>query len=378
MILTYFKIGERYGHNVSSYFSFMLLILGVNVILALIQLGNYIPYLATQRQTSISIDTIMFTSSYNGTNILIWRITNGVAICVSYVIPILYILVAKIETIWNAIVENEEQDLISRVVHDCRTKVLRYFLSYLAFSIVLVASIVLNGAISMVASYPSLIDTIVKATKINPIVIYSIASFASSIAIYVINMIWDKVNKIVSRYELHTRWSIYRNHSIFKIVLFRLLNAWMVMVMKLAFNMSCMIDQMGIQTLSITVLDLVLYNIVELILPVMGTLFYKWRGWHLNFDEFNVGEEYYEIIYRQFIMYIGMASCPLLPVIASIATIIEIVIDYVKLRWLTSAPTKENVNVYMIAMSLTMAATAAIANPVGGTLAILINRHGCT
>lgn len=123
-------------------------------------------------------------------------------------------------------------------------------------------------------------------------------SIVVSIITAVTNAIWKLIASKLTTFERHATWSSYRNHESFKLILFSLLNLSVIGFAKGFFTNPCVLEVMGNQYLIQFIVELLIFNSIELGLPFIKYVIQKQchKG---NLDdirpEFSISDEYLEV-----------------------------------------------------------------------------------
>ena len=204
---------------------------------------------------------------------------------------------------------------------------------------------------------------------------------AISIVIGIINFIWNKITISLTNFEKHRTWSGYRTHNTFKYLFFKLFNVFFMGFTKGLFNVPCVVRTLGNQYLIQMLMDFFVFNGIELIVPYVVYVIHKYRN--KGSDEairpdFDVSEEYLEVIYRQYLIYCGMASFPMMTFLGLIASITELYLDKLRLLKLCKKPPMTNGSVKsVVCFFLIVAAILPMLNWGGGNIYPLTGLFWC-
>lgn len=387
LFMSHNLIDALYGKSISMYFDFIFIMILFNSILLLLQSINYIPYLIFEWNSIIPqiytkgyIFPFLLTSSYSYKMIELWRLTNSICIIISFMLPFIYLIYTKANILGRKnIIETEIIDIIDDNKNiTTKSRVLRLLFSYFIFIICLIISLIINTTLSLIQNYQPFISLVTNWIHINEYFIYTGISIITGVILYIIHIIWDYINIYLTNFERHKTRSDHRNSSIFKVIMFRMINAWITILIKMLLTNQCLLEQLGIQVFSFILVDLFWNNFLEIFVPFIKHCLCKCIGYKQKLNEFDVTEEYYEIIYRQFIIYIGMTAYPYITLFGLVSTIVELFIDKVKLTMLSNVVQKETSNMYIIMFGLFLAASMALFNPTSGNVYTLIGYYWCT
>jgi len=169
-------------------------------------------------------------------------------------------------------------------------------------------------------------------------------SIVVSLVLVLMNIAWNPVSLQITRLERHKTWSHFRIWHAFKLIIFKLVLAT-VLYLLVAIVLeepsgssapACPMLDAGTKFLLILVFDVTLGNLVEVLGPGVRRGCFKLqccrkcRGTGSDEDlkpDFNIAEEYLQVLYRQFILYVGTLVFPLIGILGFIANLIEYPID---------------------------------------------------
>jgi len=174
-----------------------------------------------------------------------------------------------------------------------------------------------------------------------------------------VNMAWKRVCVWLTRMERHATWTQFRQHNTLKFFLFKMLNvlamyASRILVPKICKripsisefcnNTSCLTSSVGVQLLFLLVFDLTVQNMWEISFGWFRAKVNERRGMMGKGSndsvrpEFDVAEEYLEVLYRQFIIYLAFAIVPLAPVLGLLCNLVEYRVDKYRLLRICQHP----------------------------------------
>lgn len=226
----------------------------------------------------------------------------------------------------------------------------RIFVSYIIFVCVLAASSIATFFLVVVSTSRRVEDLDSSSILLSAI----IAMFMT-----MVNMAWKRVCVILTRLEKHQTWTKFRQHNTLKFFLFKMLNvltmyASRVLVPRICphitsirgfcNNTSCLTSSVGVQLLFILVFDLTVQNFWEISFGWFRAKVNERRGMLGKGSndsvrpEFDVAEEYLEVMYRQFIVYLAFAIVPLAPVLSLLCNIVEYRVDKYRLLRICQHP----------------------------------------
>jgi len=176
-------------------------------------------------------------------------------------------------------------------------------------------------------------------------------SIAMSAVVSVINMIWTNSVEFIVKFEHHRTWSGLRKNYLVKLYLFKILNVCAsYAALNYAFTdpYSCPMHQTGAKFMTLIVMDLFVFNALEFLVPPLKLWLYRRCGYrsflktHEADDalrpEFDVAQELIELLYRQFVLYTGTITMPLLAFLGLITNIVEYPLDKARMLYFCRPP----------------------------------------
>lgn len=107
----------------------------------------------------------------------------------------------------------------------------------------------------------------------------------------------------------------------------------------------CELGNLGNQFLSLLIADLILDNAMRILWPYFGWKLYGWfTRKHTSPEsedgriEFDLAMNYLDLLYRQFIVYLGTPFVPFLPIVGIVLNLLQIPIDKLRLLWWCKTP----------------------------------------
>jgi len=224
-----------------------------------------------------------------------------------------------------------------------------------------------------------------------------IFSLIISVVNVVVGIIFTFAADFLTTFERHWTHANAKSSYLFKLVIFRELNFFMILFSKylvyvvlkdklkfdwhipkmfwdsteesmeaLLIDMKCGINDTGDQVLIFMVVDLVVSNALELFSP-MCIAFVKQYIFKMTsiksidyYGDFDIATEYFELIYRQFILYISFPFMPILSFLCTLINGIEILIDRLRLFRFCKVPKPINTDIHKT-VSFYLIVTAVLA-----------------
>jgi len=193
-------------------------------------------------------------------------------------------------------------------------KTMRILLGYFAFAIVLAGS--------------TIITYIVCREQLQLQLNSLITSAIVSVVLELFNMLWNKVGMILTKFEKHRTWTSFRVHSTMKYYLFKMLNT-IAMYISRYILLAEQHDGCNIASIILNILALVLTAVMRAIGRRKGR-----KSAASNEEakpEFDVAEEYLQLLYRQFVVYLGMPIFPFLPLLGFLSHLVDYKTDKYRL-----------------------------------------------
>ena len=157
------------------------------------------------------------------------------------------------------------------------------------------------------------------------------------------NVIFETVVERLTIAENHRYFSQFRFHRIIKKIGFRIINIMGLFALRFYADSpwyTCTSSRIGYQILLFILLDITVNNILEVFIPFIMRLF-TWMfsgGVDSLSDEdrkppFELTDEYFEIVFRQYIMYMSISVFPMITFVTLISNIIEYPLDKYRLLY---------------------------------------------
>eukprot|EP00026_Physarum_polycephalum_P006587 Phypoly_transcript_06635.p1 GENE.Phypoly_transcript_06635~~Phypoly_transcript_06635.p1 ORF type:complete len:520 (+),score=74.89 Phypoly_transcript_06635:157-1716(+) len=174
-----------------------------------------------------------------------------------------------------------------------------------------------------------------------------------------VNMAWERVCVWLTKMEGHATWTKFRQHNTLKFFLFKMLNVLIMYASRVLVpricphipsvrnycnNSSCLASTVGVQLIFLLFFDLTAQNAWEIISGWTKTKLSQRRGMLGKGSndsvrpEFDLAEEYLELAYRQFIIYLAFAIVPLVAVLGMLANMVEYRVDKYRLLRICQQP----------------------------------------
>eukprot|EP01080_Neovahlkampfia_damariscottae_P002767 gene2767-4175_t len=382
------ELGRKMGNGIMFYFDFMYWICFLNLLLFIIQLVNYLygTIYKYDKYTFQGFPDLLFASNYKPEHVWVWRITNIVGLILIVIYPFLYgvrLCIGRKKLQAESIGSSD----VIIYVHKPKYVFCRRLTSYSIVALGLFIQLIISFGITLLQDFIVGLgrnlnqdDPILKAVPY----LVSIGSICIGLVITITNKIYQGVAIKLNAFEKYSSWKAFRLAYIIKNMLFKSCQLFFVGIAKaIGSTHVCPIRLYGYQYLWILIMDLTLWNAVEFFLPIISTVLKKKFKKQYDSDEdlrdeFDVGEEYLEILYRQLIIYYAMVSFPMASLIGFISAIVEYWLDKFRLVHVSRRP--KNVvagrqNQLTIVIIWIVIGLQAVLNPGGGGVYLLVSEY---
>ena len=413
--ITLDEIEERYGIGNRIYFSFMKFIILANIVLFILGLINFLCYVASGDSTksvmcnypSMNIeytvgcnDSILkyipgidvstsavrnlrfyekfFVSAYGPDQKVMWYVLTIASVACWFILPFVYFIVMRTRHGTSSSTDNvfrlngQDDEIPENSRNYTKTnRLLRSALSWVIFVAFLAVSAVVIYFVQKAGAQDD--------TKDNFWI-----SIVVTVVIVLINTVWGPIcGVLVTELEKHTRWSSVRKITIVKLYVFKIVNVIVsYAALRYAFvkEYACPLQDTGYKFFLLMIVDLFLSSAIEFVSPYALQLakkrikFLRTRGSDISeMPEFNVAEEFLEVLYRLFITYIGTASMPMITFFSLITNIIEYPLDKLRMTKFSQEPRPldSNFNGFIALFMFISAVAGFVAFPTGAVFTLI-------
>jgi len=174
-------------------------------------------------------------------------------------------------------------------------------------------------------------------------------SFACAGVVAITNVGWEFVCTALTKLQKHQTWSQFRKWNAFMLVTFKVLNVMTLYTVRYLVDRKrtrCIATTLGLQFLSFILIDLILLNLHQIFTPKIMACIQKKsidaseHGDDAARPDFDLAQEYLELIYRQFVVYIGIPVFPMIAAFAFLLSIIEFYVDKYRLFCMCKKPVR--------------------------------------
>lgn len=175
-----------------------------------------------------------------------------------------------------------------------------------------------------------------------------------SATLAILNMVWKKVSKFMTKYEKHRTMREYTEWDTSKVFVLKIGSVLALYITKSlvgadsvdadtcrndlnAVDCGCPLEQMGQQFFWLIIIELVIGNITELGIPALRVWFRSrksassGKGDEDLKEKFDLAEEFTELFYRQFVILLGTTVFPLVTVLGLVSLYLEFWLDKLRL-----------------------------------------------
>lgn len=336
------EIERRYGIGTRLYFNFLKYIMITNAILSVLSSVPYFYFLSNKEGPLTQNDA--FISGYSRDEWGLWLGINILQIVMWFTFGPVYFLYIK-KRLENAKVQDHDNiynltgmalDEIKDNVHFTSTqRFWRRVGSYFIFILLIGVS----GGITY------LIQWLGRETAGE---IFSVVNYVVTFSVVTINFFFQTISVKLVQLEKHKTWSLFRKHHTIKLIAFKIINVCaMYAALSFSFqrNGRCIYFDAGSKFVSLILIDLFFQNFMEMAVPLMK----RWGATHVKYlqtkggdeaakPEFDVSQEYLELFYRQFVIYLGLSIFPGITVLGLITNILEYPLDKYRMLRICQRP----------------------------------------
>ncbi|GAM25112.1 hypothetical protein SAMD00019534_082870 [Acytostelium subglobosum LB1] len=373
MSCTMEDIKETYGPGVYLYFDFAKACNWMNLIMFGVVLINIIPHLyyetkAGQFKSLRPLDYILVAinvQSYveaKSQPIYFW--TTLSAMVISFLMTFGYSLIIRGYT-QQCRMTNQKNDFIKTSIGGSwLSRAIRILICWIICVIILIVSGVANFyAVKLRNNYPRDFLAGIITT-----------SLVASISLKGINAVFEVGSLFLTMFEKHITWTQFRLHNTIKLYVFKVVNLIMLYIFHArifsyytdeTIQDTCPLIDVGSQFLLLLLIDLTIQNVWEVVYsagyPRVLGLFKRNTPYNDRRAEFDLAEEYVEILFRQLIIYMGMPVYPFVTIIGVICGVVDFYIDKYRMIKICRPPYRTQATMHRFLTFYLMLLTAALA-----------------
>lgn len=344
-------VEKYFGIGIRLYFNFLKFLIKGNFALFLVSLLIVIPHINTSISLNLknvageksNILDYLFISTLQEKDKPYWITFMVLTQIIAFLFAPLYSLKTKKFFKDKNINDDDDIQIESDIIEENK----QYTQSRKLRKIISLSIFLASLAIPISITYFMLVNVAPKAYEINlfnkfkyvQYIQLALAAACSGI-VSIFNLLWKKTCLKLTNFEKHDTYTNFRRFNLFKLVIFKvasLFSLYTIRYMVDQYRNSCMVYAMAVQYLLLFLLEITIGNVGEIFIPKLINLYRKSKNQRKeNPDsdfqpEFDTSEEYLELIYRQYILYVAMSIFPLVILIGLLANIIELYIDKYKL-----------------------------------------------
>jgi hypothetical protein len=336
------KIEKNFGPGTRLYFTFLKFMFFVTCFVGLVAFISWIVFLADPDKTWGFTWADFFVSNYPASTASsrYWFWSN-------VVIYIIYNLSVPVYFIWEFCIYSEKhptyqafnKDIIPENIH----KKPRYYIGgVIMLGALMVATGIFYGFLSL-QDYVSIRQTSGSGTSngsgaiIFGFTANTLMGIPVSVSFIVCNMVWNYFSVWITQLENHKRWGTFRFSRSLKITLYKILSATILylliaLVLTVPPSNQCLLQNSGINFLFTIVIDGLIIVFVETLAPILYRKA-KIKWWAADEEDesikpdFDISEEILQVVYRHFILYLGLMIAPIIGLLGIIVNGIQFYID---------------------------------------------------
>lgn len=187
----------------------------------------------------------------------------------------------------------------------------------------------------------------------------SVVALALSGMLAILNMVWKKISKTLTKYETHRTKREYTEWDTSKVFILKIGSVLSLYITKSLLgadradssdclpadvDCGCPLEDQGQQFFFLIITEIVVGNIMELGVPILRVWFRTRKsltsggGDEDDKDNFDLADEFTELFYRQFIVLLGMVVFPLMAPLGAASLALEYALDKYRLLHFCKKP----------------------------------------
>jgi len=344
------EVKTDYGNGIFIYFKYVWYLMIFNAVLSVPAMITFIGAAAT------GLDD----STYSGLGLLaisafpaevqgLWYAMTSIGVLLALGSPFVYRWYqSRIEAAWQGAERTEETVQGADIIEENRDATsserrTRRTVSMLVFLVILVGQGILTYYLQL---------ALVSAGS-------ATVALALSGMLSILNMVWKKISKSLTRYETHRTKREYTEWDTSKVFILKIGSVLSLYITKslvgvdrtdssnctpLDVDCGCPLEDQGQQFFFLILTEIVIGNIVELGIPIMRVWLRSRKsltsggGDEDLKDNFDLADEFTELFYRQFIIILGMVVFPLMAPLGAVSLALEYALDKYRLLHFCKKP----------------------------------------
>jgi len=321
------ELGDIYGVGIYIFFDFLRYLVFANLALFILAMAQFLAHLILDGVSVPAPDAWhwMYVVNYSSLSMNIWRYTNVVAVFCWFLFGPFYSARVTKYYVQNQIDDMDDGFIADDIIlanEKYSHRWLRMIVSYLVFVVCLLVSVVITFY-AVQAQYESDFNSLLTSGIVAALV-------------SLLNLTYNFFAVYMTKFERHMSWSSFRAHSTFKYFAFKIaltivMYVWRYVIAKKADD--CDVGSIGDQFLLLLVVDVFLVNFLDIAQHFLLWKYGKMKGKtstrsnEAEKPEFDVPDQYLQVLYRQFVIFLGMPIFPWLPLIGAFCHFVDYVVS---------------------------------------------------
>lgn len=346
------QIERCYGVGIRLYFIFLKFVIGWNALIAVV---GIISWAIATSQSQLNGWTTLFVSNYVDSTYTNWFATNVLIFCGWFLFGVVYWIWEKF-----AFVEKKGAATNDDQITENQHHTTRYVLGVLLTLCYLVGCCAVFYGLLVAQKYVS-DDGSNDAINL-------VMGIPVSLSFVLSTTVWDILSYKVTYFERCKTWSHFRMSQALKLIIFKVCAAT-VMYTLVPFVLtttttSCILQSSATNYFIVLTIDTF---IVMVFVKMLAPIIIRRITGRKELPEFNVSDHLLQLIYRQFIIYIGFIIFPLIGILGLVAIILQFIIDRIELLRLCQDPQiiRDHIGNFLLAFCLISAMAAFVTYPNG-------------
>uniref|UniRef100_A0A6C0BMZ9 TMC domain-containing protein n=1 Tax=viral metagenome TaxID=1070528 RepID=A0A6C0BMZ9_9ZZZZ len=331
------SIEQRYGIGTRLYFSFLKVIILSNAALGLLGIVSWSLFLRDRPPGVAFSWSDFFVSAYPRPGADVYWFTCGV------LATVIWVTLGPAYWVWERsykrnqyprrVLDQEEKEIPVNRGADTN-----YLLGVTATFAALCVSILLVYGLVMAQGY--VIETYGDPLLANQLPLSTAMSLVVALGFALCHTAWGHVSYAITRWERNKTWFQFRMSQAIKLITFKILLATCMYIFIATIIPApppvierCDLDFAGANFFLVLVLDVVITFVMQTVWPKIAA-----ACCGVVRPEFNIAEDLLQILFRQFIIYIGFFVFPLIGLVGLLANLIEYPVDHYRLLRVCGTP----------------------------------------
>jgi len=372
-------IEKRFGVGTRLFFTFLIFVMIINLVLFFFAAIQWFTYLSKKTTSGLQSNDL-FVSAYSTSEYKLWQTMNALSVIFWFVFGPCYYFWVKRKLVTAQLDDYDSpwafsgfglDDIKENLHYSSTERFLRRGFSYFLFIFFLAVS----GGIIFVVQFEG-------GYSVNT---FAPLNFVITGVVTITNLIFQNIAGKLTQFEKHSTWSSFRRHHVLKAFCFKIINICILyLAISLAIDKSqytrqqesdiCYMADAGAKFLTLIFTDFFVAAFSELIYP----LALIWASRHIKFfdrkkgddaskAEFDVSQEYLELFYRQFVVYLGLTVFPMITFIGLLSNMAAYPIIKYRMLHLSQRPKPIDLSMktYLVIFLWVIAICALVTYPQG-------------